>query len=181
MPGEGRVGRRRLVAVGLVVVLVGGVGWFGWWLRHPAPLDWGGYSFRAERPVGEAVWASMSDPPLREHRRRVVTLESIEPVGLAGGDAEVDYFVCQLDPDEAGDDAFGVGSNRDAREMCRRLLPAQGATLDLVSDPRQQLLVRVTTNRPGAVRIAGHEVTYADGWRSRTQVVAPGITVRARG
>lgn len=168
------------MAITLVAALVGGVGWFGWWLRHPAPLDWGGYGFRAERPVGKALWASMSDPPTREHRRRVITLESIQPVDLSGDDAQVGYFVCRLDPDETGGDAIGVGSTADVRRICSSLTPALGATMDLVAEPRQQLLVRVRTGRRGVVRVAGHEVRFSEGWQSGTQVVAPDITVRAR-
>ncbi len=173
---EPRFGVRRWVGlVTLVAVVTAGVG-FGWWVRHPEELRWGGYGFATQRAVDEPLWASVSDPAPRPEDRRVLTLDAIEPTGLEGR-ADVDYFVCRLRP--VGDPVM-TGSDDDVQQTCRELVPALGATLDLEEDPRQQLMVRVTPTRPGVVRIRAHRVTYGDGWQTGTDTVGPRLRIRAR-
>ncbi len=165
----------------LVAALVVAAGGLGWWLRHPGELGWGGYGFGTARAPGEALWASVSDPALSDGDRRVITIDEIEPVALEGQRARVDYFVCRLDPDELGPrTSFGTGSGDDVRQACRELRPARGATIDLVSDPRQQVLVRVTPARPGVVRISAHRVEFREGWQSGVSRVGPELRVRTR-
>jgi hypothetical protein len=182
---EPRLGRRRWVAFGSVLVVVAALGWFGWWLRHPASLEWGGYGIGdKDQALGEPVWTSLSEPARRPEDRRVLTFEEVRPVMTSGRGVDVDYFICSLDSQELsaeGVGAFGYGlSQRWAERMCADLRPAEGMTMDLVAEPGQQLLVRVTLTRPGLAVLDGHEVEFSEGWQTGTQTVGPEMRFRAR-
>lgn len=177
-------GWRRWASILAVTVVVAGVGWFGWWLRHPAPLDWGGYGIGPDDiEVGEQVWTSLSERALRPERRRVLTIEDVEPVVTRGDDVRVDYFVCTLDLgalDDAGVGGFGYGMpERWAERVCTDLRPAAGTTMDLVAEPAQQLLVRVTPTGPGRTVITGHDLTFREGWQTGRERVSPEIRLRS--
>lgn len=180
--GQPVSGRRRWATIAALAAVVAATAWLGWWLRHPDDLGWGGYGFGTTRAPGEALWASVSDPALRTADRRVITIDEIEPADLrVPPRTRVDYFVCSLDPDELGPrTSFGTGSGDDVRRACRELRTARGSTMDLVEDPRQQVLVRIAPTRPGVVRMAGHRVEFREGWQSGVSRVGPELRVRVR-
>lgn len=181
--GQPVSGRRRWASIAALVTVVAATAWLGWWLRHPAPLDWGGYGIgKDDTEVGDPIWTSLSERASRPDQRRVLTIDAVEPVILRDGGVQVDYFVCTLDlsvTDEEGVGGFGYGlSDRWAQRVCADLRPAEGTTMDLVAEPAQQLLVRVTPTGGGRTVITGHDLTFREGWQTGSETVAPEIRLR---
>ena len=170
---------RQAAGVVTALALVAGVTWF---LRAPDRAFEAGYGIALKRPVGLRVWTVL------EHGRTAapgtIHIDRIEPVVTDDGAAvDVDYAICHLDPELlAADGVSGSGygmPDRDARRYCTRLVPAEGATMRLGTNPGQELLVGVTTTRPGRSVIRSHRIEFSEGWRDGTADIHASVVIRA--
>jgi len=169
------------VVVGtLALVMVGSAVWL---LRHPDRTFEAGYGMKLERPVGFRILTVL------EHGQTAspgtIDIESIEPhVTRDGAAVKVEYAICHLDLESlAADGVSSVGygmPDRYIRRSCTRLVPAEGAAMRLGSRPGQELLVGVTTTRPGRSVIRRHRIAFREGWRRGTADIRATVVLKAR-
>jgi hypothetical protein len=159
---------RRIVQAALVLALVLAVAATVWVWRHPDRSFDSSYGVGAGRAVGKTMWT-----PLEDGRTTVpgeIVIESIEPRMASDGAAVVvEYAICDLDPatlaaEGGGGSPYG-GRDRDLRRYCTRVVPAEGASMRLGTDPGHELLVGVTPTRPGRTVIQSHRIQFREGWQ----------------
>ena len=164
-----------LSALALVVTM--------WWLRAPDRAFEAGYGIEVKRAVGQRIWTVL------EHGQTAtpgtIDIADIEPdVTHDGAAVKVDYAICQLDPEALAADGVssaGYGMlDRHTRHYCTRLVPAEGASMRLGNEPGQELLVGITTTRPGRSVIRGHRIEFSEGWRRGSADIQVSVVVKAR-
>jgi hypothetical protein len=160
---------------GIVLVLVG-IGVAGWTWRHPTAFpEAGGWGVEDERrPSNVPLYVGMTFPGEKGDGSVAVDRADAHVVADTAA-ADIEVVVCTLVDAESG--SVGSASGPDIDELCSTLEPAEDVSLSIDRDPRQQLLVAVTTTRPGRVRIHGIDVTYSHGWQHGTQRVGGDIEV----
>lgn len=151
---------RLTAAVAVLVASVAGLAVLAWEWRHPDELVNNGSTGMYAR-VGEVGWLGAGLLPSGAAVDSV-TIHAAEPQ-VAAGQADVQVWVCHLEP---GDE--GVGAVRGSLDRsCSSHEPAAGARL--AGD--DQLLLRITAEEPTRVVVRGIDVTYSAGWRRGTQRV----------
>jgi hypothetical protein len=154
-----------------------------WSLRAPDRTFPAGYGIGVKRAPGQRIWTVL------EHGRTAtpgtVHIESIEPdVTRDGAAVKVDYAICHLDPDvlaAEGVTSSGYGMlDRYTRRICTLLVPAEGASMRLGTKPGQELLVGITTTRPGRSVIRSHRIEFSEGWRHGTADIHVEVDIKAR-
>lgn len=156
---EVRRARGSRIAVGLLgaAALLGLAGWF---VTHPPAPSTSGPDLRAGVPVGRSVYLGVYTP--QSGGGRTLHLSRVE-VGSTG-DASIEALVCR-------GGALGVTTAPDS--FCRRLVPARGTALG----PEDQLVLRVTSDSEGSVRVSRPRLTYRDGVRWGTSEAGHRATV----
>ena len=171
-----RTPRTWRLGIGAVVVLVlAGAVLVGWTWRHPTVLADEQRRVGASTAPGEPVYVGLTFPGERDD---AVEIDHAE-VDDAPGGIDVAFWVCTIADPELG--AIGAAHEDDVDETCSTLEPAEGATLSLGTDPRQQLLLAVTPVTRGLVEveITGVDVTYSHGWQHGTQRLGSEVSVRS--
>lgn len=172
---------RRLLILGLALVILASLVTVGWVSRHPGAFrEGGGWGVGHERwPASTAMYVGFSYE--HKHARGAVTIHSVEANVVAdSSNATVDFFVCTIDP-AADVGAIGSANERSIRQQCSALVPAEGATMQLNAEPRQQLVIAVSPSHAGQVEIHGADVTHSHGWRRGTEFIGGEIQLRSRG
>jgi hypothetical protein len=173
---------RRIVQASLVLAVVLVVTATVWVWRHPDRTFDSGYGVGARRAVGKTLWT-----PLEEGRAAApgeIYIESIEPRMKSDGAAVVvEYAICDLDPATLAAEGVGAspygGRDRDLDRYCTRVVPAEGASMRLGTDPGRELLVGVTPTRPGRTVIQSHRIEFREGWQKGSADVHVGVVVNA--
>lgn len=177
-PRDRRLLVRRLVALLVAAVAVG----LGWVLSAPTHEFRAGYGMELERSTGTRIWAVLEHSQNQEPG--VLSIHNIEPeLTRDGAGVKVEYVVCHHDPGamQAGTTSVGYGM-RDSHvlRVCDRLVPAAGASFELGAVPGQELLVGVTTTRPGRSVVRSHRIEFSQGWRHGSDVIHVEVIVAAR-
>ena len=153
-----------------------------WVWRHPDRSFDGGYGINVERAVGTRIWTTL------EHGRTAasgeIAIRELEPrMQVDGARVMVEYAICYLDPATlAADGVGGFGyalPDRDIHRYCKDLVPAEGASMMLGTDPGQELLVGVTATRPGRTVIRSHRISFAEGWQRGTDDISVEVDLTA--
>lgn len=180
--GRRRVGRRAvlLLVVSVVAVVAAGGAWA---LRPPSHEFQADYGIGVTRPTGTRIWTVLEHG--QDQESAVLHIRSIEPnIPQDGAAAHVEYVVCHLDPEVlAADGVNSVGygmPDKTVHRACRRLEPVEGADFELGAVPGQELLVGVTTTRPGHTVIRSHRIEFTEGWRRGSADIHAEVDIRAR-
>ena len=104
---------------------------------------------------------------------RVLHAVTGEPV------ADVEVVLYALAADGVSSAGYGM-LDRHTRHYCTRLVPAEGASMRLGNEPGQELLVGITTTRPGRSVIRGHRIEFSEGWRRGSADIQVSVVVKAR-
>lgn len=161
----------RITLVAAVVAMVlAGSGYLGWTWRHPnAFADPGGWGvgFR-EADVGETFYVGMSYP--RDRDGGHVTLHGGRANVVRGAaNADTELLLCTLAA-EANVGAIGTYVGDSIHDDCATIEPIAGEELDLHYSPLlQQVVLAVTLNRPGKVKVSSISLDYSDRWQTGTQ------------
>lgn len=175
--------RRRTVHAALVSAVVLVLAATTWAWRHPDRSFDAGYGIEVKRAVGQRVWTTLESG--RTATPGEMTIRDIAP-GMTndGAAVVVDYAICDLDPATLAADrvsGFGYGlRDGDLDRYCRRVLPAEGASLQLGTEPGRDLLVGVTASRPGRTVIRSHHITFDEGWQRGSDNIFVGVVLNAR-
>ncbi len=163
---------RRNAAFAALTVAVLAAGGGLWWYLSPSAFHGpddpagvtGSRTVGAETHFGMAYW--------RQPAQGSATLETVRPHVLSNtAGATITFTVCT----PAGDVSIGSSARPLARE-CAETEPVEGAVLS--PSGRSQLLMTVTSTRPGVVEIRGADLTYAHGRQRGTQAVGEHILMR---
>ncbi|GHJ60382.1 hypothetical protein NOK12_29000 [Nocardioides sp. OK12] len=97
---------------------------------------------------------------------------------------EVEYAICYLDADALAQEGVG-GSGYGLRDVsveryCSRLVPAEGAYIELGTNPGQELLVSVRPIRSGRSVVKSHHVEFSEGWQLGSADTAATVDTTAR-
>ncbi len=169
--------RRRGVVASIVVTTIaacaaGGLAWAGWERRHPSAFADSGASMGFDPlPVGKSAYFGVTWPGNPESDVKIETARPMVRSNTAS--ASIDLFVCIP---RKGADQAGVILQDDIDASCTDLVPLAGDTppVHLTAARKAQVLIRIRTDAPGEVKVAGVEFVYRDGWRhGRQEVRAP--------
>jgi hypothetical protein len=172
----------RIVQASLVLAVVLAVAATVWVWRHPDRSFDNNYGVGAKRAVGETMWTPLEDG--RTSAPGEILIESIEPRMKSDGAAVVvEYAICDLDPallaaEKVGGSPIG-GRDRDLDRYCTRVVPADGASMRLGTDPGRELLVGVTPTRPGRTVIQSHRIQFKEGWQTGSDDVHVEVVLNA--
>lgn len=174
----------RGLRTGAMIVLVLVVAVVLWMMRPSTREVRDNYGMAMERPVGTQVWFPLISPDPQGAQE--VTITSLSPqLKQDGAAVEVEYLVCEHDEEAlARQDVDGVGvgfPRRNLERLCARTWPAVGDTFSWSAEPSQELMVGVTTTRPGRSVIRSHELTFREGWRRGTATIDVELKLRATG
>lgn len=170
------------VALGAVgVALLTGASVARHWRSHPTafvPAGGWGTSHDAFR-AGRTLYVGMTYEA--REAEGVVTLTGLAPrLTDDSSGTIVEFFVCEVDS-SAGIGAIGNVYGRGIGEQCTSLVPAEGARLRLNADPKQQVVMAVSPQRPGGVTVDGIDITYVHGWQHGSQRVGGEVRLRTVG
>lgn len=155
----------------------------GWVWRHPDRSFAQSYGVEMTHGVGKTIWTPL------EHGRYAapgeIVIESIEPRTISDGAAVVvEYAICDLDPVTlAAEGVSGSGYGGPDGELdryCTRLVPAEGASMTLGTDPGRELLVGVTPTRRGRTVIASHRIEFREGWQQGSDDIHVEVVLTGR-
>ncbi|MFC4784746.1 hypothetical protein ACT8ZV_09740 [Nocardioides sp. MAHUQ-72] len=152
----------------------------GWIYRQPhAFAAAGGWGYRTDNfPLRTPLYVGMSIEQRDAHG--TVSIDAVRPHVLSdSSDAAISFYVCTVD-ETSGVGSIGAVRRGAVRDECSSLVPAEGASLDLNAEPRQQLVMAVSLGHAGRVHVAGVDVEYGQGWRRGTQRVGGDVVVRHR-
>ena len=164
----------------LAVVLAGAATVWVW--RHPDRSFDNGYGVKLKRAVGKTLWTPLEEGHFAAPGK--IVIESIEPrIGRDGAAVVVEYAICDLDPATLADEGVGGspfgGWDRDLGRYCTRLVPAEGASMRLGTDPGRELLVGVTPTRPGRTVIRSHRIEFSEGWQKGSDDIHVAVVLKA--
>lgn len=162
------------------MVLLAGLAAAGWWWRHPAAFtEAGGWGVgNKDFPLGVPLYVGMSYEERGASGAATIHAVRTHVVSDSAG-ARIEFFVCTIDK-SAGVGAIGTYRGSTIHHDCSSLLPAEGATLRLNADPRQQLVMAVSLTHAGRVQIQGVDLDYNYGWQHGTQRIGGDVDVRHR-
>jgi hypothetical protein len=181
--------RRRLpirgIAIGVAVVLVlGAVGGFAWWDRHPDLIPSVGGGESAPDAVGHPIVIDTEVLTARgldggDVRGFRVTIGSVRPnVVTNTSNASIRMELCTRN---AAHIKIRSDGTRETDLYCPSYGPVGHRTVAISDAPGASMLaVVVTPHQPGIVRIAGFRVSYREGIRRQTQNGGFNVTVRSR-
>lgn len=169
---------KRLVALGVVAALAGGLAGFAYWWTHPTLFRSVGFDLAYYRPVavstGEVTAGVLV--PLQDNGGAVITLRNAT-VNFAAGSARASatFAICDGDP---------VGLIvTPTTPHCTRIGGVPGR-IDLTSRGAQTLLMSVRPTSAGVVRITSISVSYREGsdhlWRQGSETLPITLTFTAR-
>jgi hypothetical protein len=188
-PPEARRVRRwpwAIVVVAAGILLVGGVLGSRWYSGLSLLMPYSSFDVSGPVAVGHTVYADTglyAQPTTGEDgidttpNSIPITISAITPhVGSNTSDATVRVLVCQRNGTNTG-----VGAQEsDLSASCSAVTPfSSPMTIDL-GFSATQVLVAVTPQRPGAVHIAGIDVTYAQGPRHAIQRAGADLTFTSK-
>lgn len=181
-PGRWHRGRRTTLTIGVLVaaIVVGG----GSTLLRDSDREFDGSNGMSdERPVGERVWTVLVHG--RTAPRGTVTIDRLEPDFASDrAELEVEYAICHLDADALAEDQVGSSGygvrDADVQRYCSRLTPAEGSSIELGTEPGQELLASFRTTRPGRSVVESHRIEFSEAWQRGTADILVTIDITSR-
>lgn len=167
--GRTTYGRRRALVAAAALATVAVAAWGGWERQHPTTFTNNGISEGIDlRPGPGTIYFGVNWPRNPDHD---VVIRAAD-VDVTADTAASDVAVVVCVP--AGPDSAHLGNAFESSisKFCSRLVPVGPADVVLSSTRKDQLLIRLSTTRPGRVKIAGVDLHYRDGWRQGHQDVA---------
>ena len=162
--------RRSVVALAVIALLVVSA---VWWEFNPRILGVGGYEVGFDRgEIGRAVYF---DAGVRNesHSNRTIDVRSVRPVIVTNtAAASVGVLLCHNPPTDT--DQLGVAS--DLAYSCTSVSAFRPAPIAL-SGLGLQIILAVTPNARGTIRISSVDVTYRDGIRRGHQRAGGNVVV----
>ncbi|HSV39037.1 MAG TPA: hypothetical protein VLI04_09775 [Nocardioidaceae bacterium] len=185
LQGSARIASRRpltaVIGVLATSLLVAAASWGWYWRTHPElfPGDGNGIgaTFDSSRT---AIYIGVTYPYPREGEQ--VTIASATPRILENSaGASFDFYVCTFDPARKNAASLGSAWPRQFAKICPEPVPVvDGTVLDVGSDEPQQLVMRISVERPGVVRTQGVALTYSHGWQRGTQAIGEHVKITYR-
>lgn len=152
-----RVPSRRLVKV-VSIVVVGAAVVFaaGHWWTHPQVLEGSGASWSGETAVGRPQIVTVVHRS--EDDGETLRVLDVEPrVVRDETAARFEFLTCVLKDPNLG---IGISGEEEIDEVCASTEPGIGSSLGGPAGRSSQLLMKVTTTRPGRLEIDGADITY---------------------
>jgi hypothetical protein len=170
----------RVTAVAAGIVLLAGAATAGWSWRHPAAFpEAGGWGVgHRDLPLDLPLYVGVSEAG--REASGVVSIHSARAnVVSDSAGARIRFFVCTLEENaEVG--SIGAYRGSEIYDDCSSLVPAEGATMELNADPKQQLVMAVALTNTGRVHVEGVDLDYSHGWQRGTQRIGGDVDVRHR-
>jgi hypothetical protein len=148
---RGRFARWWWVPAGLAVLAL-----LGWWMTHPSALPTGNGASAVARVDQAMAFGMRGEEGRTIHVRSVKVTWKGKPPG-----AEWTAYVCR-------DGA--IGTSTDPEKWCRKLVKAEGATLDFGTD---QLVISIAASRPQRLQVDDVLVSYREGIQWGTHPIGP--------